>query len=396
MNDPMDTTHDGGVDTWSGHGTEVFDPGTLHDAGVPDTYETVPADGSGFTDGGTGPGDGSLVQIAPGVEGRLVDADSDGTPDAVVVDLDGDGDLDTTITRDAAGTFTVGYDDDGDGMADRYETMTKAQLDAVLPGVTAALDPAGTHHGTATDTPPPPVEDGRVVGDPEEFAQVWFQQAVNGFCMPASVAQIVSVYTGEALPDEMAIVQGANQLQLWSVGADGVPGMTSENAVTLLEAYGIPVELTHELIGDHALQALDQALADGRGVIITIDSGEVWYGEASEDHVLDHAVVVAGIDYDRGVVLLSDPGNPSGNLEEVPIEVFMDAWADSRYEMITCDEPAAALTDGPGGAGGAGSVAGGGAAASGEGLDAVFTGPWAMLPVTVTVTVSVPGPGSGA
>ncbi|RTL64552.1 MAG: hypothetical protein EKK42_25170 [Pseudonocardiaceae bacterium] len=385
--DPIDTTHDSG-------GTDLFDPAMFHDAGVPDTYETagLPADGSGIVDGGPDTTE-PLVQIAPGVDGRLIDTNADGTPDAVAVDIDGDGDLDATITRDPSGTFTIGYDDDGDGLADRYETVTKAQLDAVLPGVAAALDPAGAHHGPVADTPPP-VEDGRVVGDPEEFSQVWFQQAVNGFCMPSSVAQIISVYTGETMTDEMQIVNAANQLQLWSVGADGVPGMTSENAVTLLEAYGIPVELTHELVGDHALEALDQALADGRGVIITIDSGEVWYGEKTEDHVLDHAVVVAGIDYDRGVVLLSDPGNPNGNLEEVPIEVFMDAWADSRYEMITCDEPAAALTDGPGGAdGGQGGGHGGRpdstAAASGEGLDAVFTRPWAMLPVTVSMS----GPG---
>ncbi|MBN9111790.1 MAG: hypothetical protein J0I34_23775 [Pseudonocardia sp.] len=384
--DPIDTTHDSG-------GTDLFDPAAFHDAGVPDTYESagLPADASGI-DGGPDTIE-PLVQIAPGVDGRLIDTNADGTPDAVAVDIDGDGDLDATITRDPSGTFTIGYDDDGDGLADRYETVTKAQLDAVLPGVAAALDPAGAHHGSVAETPPP-VEDGRVVGDPEEFSQVWFQQAVNGFCMPSSVAQIISVYTGEAMTDEMQIVNAANQLQLWSVGADGVPGMTSENAVTLLEAYGIPVELTHELIGDHALEALDQVLADGRGVIITIDSGEVWYGEKTEDHVLDHAVVVAGIDYDRGVVLLSDPGNPNGNLEEVPIEVFMDAWADSRYEMITCDEPAAALTDGPGGAdGGRGGGHGGGpdstAAASGEGLDAVFTRPWAMLPVTVSMS----GPG---
>lgn len=376
--DPIDTTHDGG-------GTDLFDPATFHDAGVPDAYETsdlLPTDGSGIVDGGSDTAE-PLVQIAPGVDGRLIDTNADGTPDAIAVDIDGDGGMDATITRDPSGTFTIGYDDDGDGLADRYETVTRAQLDAVLPGVAAALDPAGAQHGSPADTPPP-VEDGRVVGDPEEYSQVWFQQAVNGFCMPSSVAQIISVYTGETMTDEMQVVQSANQLQLWSVGGDGVPGMTSENAVTLLEAYGIPVELTHELIGDHALEALDQALADGRGVIITIDSGEVWYGEKTEDHVLDHAVVVAGIDYDRGVVLLSDPGNPNGNLEEVPIEVFMDAWADSRYEMITCDEPAAALTDGPGGADG-------GVAASGEGLDAVFTRPWAMLPVTVTVSVSGPG-----
>ena len=51
-------------------------------------------------------------------------------------------------------------------------------------------------------------------------------------------------------------------------------------------------------------------------------------------------VVVAGIDTERGVVLLSDPGSPDGNLEEVPIDVFMDAWADSDNSMIVAEGPA--------------------------------------------------------
>ena len=51
-------------------------------------------------------------------------------------------------------------------------------------------------------------------------------------------------------------------------------------------------------------------------------------------------VVVAGIDTERGVVLLSDPGSPDGNLEEVPIDVFLDAWADSDNTMIVAEDPA--------------------------------------------------------
>lgn len=68
------------------------------------------------------------------------------------------------------------------------------------------------------------------------------------------------------------------------------------------------------------------------------DSGEIWTGEAAEDNLPDHAVVVTGIDPERGTMLLSDPGSPDRNLSEIPIEVFMDSWADSQNAMIVCDE----------------------------------------------------------
>jgi hypothetical protein len=51
----------------------------------------------------------------------------------------------------------------------------------------------------------------------------------------------------------------------------------------------------------------------------------------------DHALVLTGIDVANGTAVLSDPGSPTGNLETVPLETLLDAWADSGNAMVVTD-----------------------------------------------------------
>ena len=179
------------------------------------------------------------------------------------------------------------------------------------------------------------VQEGVLVGDPAGDAEHWFNQAQNGFCVPSSVAQIVSEYSGEHFANEEAFVERANELGLFVVGMDGVPGMTQAGALELLESCGVeaaPLE-------NGSLDKLENFLEEGRRTMLFVDSGEIWEGEAVEDNAMDHAVVVTGIDVDAGVVILSDPGTPDGNMLEVPIDTFMDAWADGGYSGVVADAP---------------------------------------------------------
>ena len=184
----------------------------------------------------------------------------------------------------------------------------------------------------------PEVVDGQIVGDPFQYSDQWFYQSFNGSCVPASVAQIYNLYTGEdvsdldfvALANEVAGTHGGYG---WIVGPDGAPGLTPSAAVELLEAAGIPATVTYGSMDD-----LAQALAQGNGVMVAFDSGEVWYGEEVEDNTADHMAVVAAIDYEAGIVYLSDTGNPDGNMEAVPLEVFVDAWEDSGFVMVECTQ----------------------------------------------------------
>ncbi len=307
------------------------------------------------------------------------DTDHNGNPDVLAVDTSGDGTVDVYLTEEGNGKYLMSVDRDGDGTFEDEVSLTRADMEELVPSALEILDPHDADNGDVPDRPQPGPEtdvdpgqdvdpgtdpadpatdpqdpdggtdypdvvvDGQIIGDPVGDSQFWFQQAANGFCLPASVAQIISEYTGVDYTNESTFVEWANQEHLFVVGPDGVPGIQFQDGVALLEKAGVPATLE---VGD--LNSLAEDLAEGRGIVLFIDSGEIWEGEATEDNAPDHAVVVTGIDTERGTVILSDPGSPDGNLEEVPIETFMDAWADSEYSMIVCDQPAPdtdALTD---------------------------------------------------
>ncbi|NKR65371.1 hypothetical protein GS491_26135 [Rhodococcus hoagii] len=162
----------------------------------------------------------------------------------------------------------------------------------------------------------------------------WFFQEVDGYCGPSSAAQVVSEYTGLDISDPQQLVDRALELGLF-VGGDPTNGMTITSLEVLLEDQGVPCHVESSSMDDLAAK-----LDDGYGVIAMVDSGELWTpsDEVVEDDTADHVLVVAGIDTDRGVVTLSDPGNPDGNGLEVPISQFEGAWADSGNTMLVADD----------------------------------------------------------
>lgn len=183
--------------------------------------------------------------------------------------------------------------------------------------------------------------DDKTHGTPTAWTADWFYQEVEGYCGPSSVAQVVSEYTGLDIRDPQQLVDRALELGLFPNG-DPSQGMTSANMEILMEDQGIPCHLESSSMSD-----LEEKLSEGYGVIAMVDSGEIWYPgeETVEDSTPDHALVVTGIDTERGVVILSDPGHPDGNQLEVPIEQFEDAWSDSGHEMLVADAPDADLAD---------------------------------------------------
>ncbi|WJJ14378.1 C39 family peptidase (plasmid) [Prescottella equi] len=162
----------------------------------------------------------------------------------------------------------------------------------------------------------------------------WFFQEVDGYCGPSSAAQVVSEYLGLDISDPQQLVNRALELGLF-VGGDPTNGMTITSLEVLLEDQGVPCHVESSSMDDLAAK-----LDDGYGVIAMVDSGELWTpsDEVAEDNKADHVLVVAGIDTDRGIVTLSDPGNPNGNGLEVPISQFEGAWADSGNTMLVADD----------------------------------------------------------
>ncbi|GBF17718.1 hypothetical protein Br6_05125 [Rhodococcus sp. Br-6] len=171
-------------------------------------------------------------------------------------------------------------------------------------------------------------------GNAAAWTADWFFQEVDGYCGPSSAAQVVSEYTGLDISDPQQLVDRALELGLF-VGGDPTNGMTITSLEVLLKDQGVPCHIESSSMDDLAAK-----LDDGYGVIAMVDSGELWTpaDEIVEDDTADHVLVVAGIDTDRGIVTLSDPGNPNGNGLEVPISQFEGAWADSGNTMLVADD----------------------------------------------------------
>lgn len=312
---------------------EMPEPGTATDISQPE-FEPVDLNEDGVVDS-------IFVQVNSAVSFIALDSDSNSSLDTAYIDLDGDGEVDVFVSESDGGYLIA----DATG-ANEAKWVSREELTDVAPELVAVLDaqlPATPNIEEDTDRPVNQepgsnwsVQDGVLIGDPSGDAKFWFEQAENGFCLPASIAQIVSEYTGVVYENEMPFVDIANEIGAFAVGHDGVPGIPFEKGVEILNEAGVPAEYR---FGD--IDTLAAELDAGRSIILFIDSGEIWTGEASEDNAPDHAVVVTGIDTERGTVLLSDPGTPGGNLEEVPIELFLNSWADSQNAMIVCDEPPA-------------------------------------------------------
>ena len=155
---------------------------------------------------------------------------------------------------------------------------------------------------------------------------------------------VIADVTGVPLPSNESVVERALDLGLIDYDEDADldqawSGMTDAQIIELIESYGVDVTLTH----DNTIDDLAAALDEGHSVMVGVDADEAWYGtddDASDGgQGVDHELVVTGVDTENGLVYLNDPALPDGAGVVVPLEQFMDAWADDNYGMITTDLP---------------------------------------------------------
>lgn len=246
-----------------------------------------------------------------GPDFHAVDIDGDGNPDLIVehFDTDGDGYHDSTMT----------YHIDEDGL--HYEALDgEGYTYAMNLEDIETFDPAYS-------------DDASVVGHPADAMSHWEDQGATQRCGLYSQKFIIEELTGQEIDiDKMADIASEHG---WFSETNGTnPGDLNK----MLDFCGIPNEMTW----NNDLEDLHRVLANGGRAIVAIDADEIWHGE--EDGVFspldsaNHAVEVAGIDYsdpDNPMVILNDSGNPeSGCGEMVPADKFMDAWADSKCQMV--------------------------------------------------------------
>ena len=148
---------------------------------------------------------------------------------------------------------------------------------------------------------------------------------------------------GVEIPQEQLITE-ASEYGWYQQGE----GTSAENVGNLLELHGVGVER----YSSATIDDLVKCLAEGKRVIVAVDSGELWEDNLSdmfvEDNHADHALIVAGIDMRDPLhvqVNLTDPG--TGHISKsYPIEKFKDAWRDSDNQMIVTEQPAPATAFG--------------------------------------------------
>lgn len=289
--------------------------------------------------------DGFWITFGDGSNVVLLDVDDNDTVDVVQLDFNGDMIVDA-VAQQADGGYAITVEQGGEPVFVTREQLAEQApaileiLEDVWPpdgedGATAPVEPVPTDGVPAEDVPT--VVDGQIVGDAEARKELWFEQAFNGACVPASIAQIVSYYTGEAMTDA-AFIELVNEQRAWVVGPDGVPGMYTHSAEQVLDAIGVPATL----VAPSSPEQLVEYLAEDRAMIVFVDSGEIWGTDQGADgnQESDHAVTVTGIDTEREVVYLNDTGTPDGAMLEVPLSVFLDAWDDSGRALVACDETA--------------------------------------------------------
>lgn len=205
---------------------------------------------------------------------------------------------------------------------------------AVLEGLTAApyLDNPGFSipEGVSADG---------IAGNSFAWSDDWFNQQVDGFCGPTSVAIILNEFLDAGITDPFAIAQDAVNRGLMSPASYG---MHIDDIETLLSAYGVPCETVGSSMNDLAVK-----LERGYGVIAYVDADEVWHGPQPNDDAAgtNHALLVTEINYGTGLVTLADPGHPDGNMMRLPIDQFADAWADSGQTMLVASDPNPELAD---------------------------------------------------
>lgn len=144
--------------------------------------------------------------------------------------------------------------------------------------------------------------------------------------------------------DESTLVEQA-KARGWFSDETGTP---VEHLGKLLELHGVPCDM---MVEGNRYNLINE-LAQGKRVIVTVDSSELW----RENTILaklwegvkdvfgsgeDHAIVVSGIDTsdpNNIKVVLTDSGTGHRTIS-YPLDQFEDAWADGGCKMIVTREP---------------------------------------------------------
>ncbi len=204
--------------------------------------------------------------------------------------------------------------------------------------------------GTHSDPPPTqaatssPSTTGGVYGNPAAAAKYWQQQSLEDNCGLVSVADVVGEITGHAPTEQQMIALAESTPSQTNPGpiyaprddpshSNGNGGIEMADEVVLLDHYGIKSEMTYAAHPDQTgLPALEQYLANERKVIAWVNSASIW-NTSDQRTKADHFLVVTGIDANKEIVHLNDPGADHPD-EQVAVTTFMTAWQTGEESIV--------------------------------------------------------------
>ncbi|KAA0112300.1 hypothetical protein CIW47_03550 [Mycolicibacterium sp. P1-5] len=209
-----------------------------------------------------------------------------------------------------------------------------------------------------------------IYGDQLANAKNWQDQAGDNTCVLLAVASVVGQLNG-TLPSEQAmvtlgkattsVVDAPAAMYLGTKKDTGFAGLDIRDGVALLEHFGLSGTLTtfngtapngqtvaeaKAAYGQATLTALAVALAEGKAVMVDVDSGTIVdasNGQVSDTVVTetDHEIAVSGVDLANGLVYVND-GNLSKGSVGIPLSAFMSAWGADNFGLIVAQKAAAA------------------------------------------------------
>src|SRR5690349_9469408 len=152
------------------------------------------------------------------------------------------------------------------------------------PSMTPDIHFADQHHADDWDTggqanwPDLPVPEtgadsdaGVVHGDPSLISDEWFLQRSSGYCVPASLTEVLSQVTGHRFADESVVVERFAELGKPVTGN----GETLGDAEKVLDSFGVESHVQ----SDASLSDLEHYLDDGRAIVVGVNADEIWHGE---------------------------------------------------------------------------------------------------------------------
>lgn len=159
-----------------------------------------------------------------------------------------------------------------------------------------------------------------------------------------SVADVVGEITGKEPTEQQMITlaqntpSGTNPGPIYAPSGDpshanGSGGVEMADLVVLLDHFGVKSAMYwSEHPETTGMPALQHYLRDRRKAIAWVNSAVIW-NSSDQRTKADHYLVVTGIDTDKQVVHLNDPGADHAD-EQVSVTAFTTAWHTGEDSIV--------------------------------------------------------------